>query len=768
MKRPGFVFFFFLLFAVLVLGACEGSGGRKTGTIRIWHAYRGDEEKALNAILAAWKGEPLEVLSVPFDAYQTKLRSGIPVGEGPDIFIDAHERLGDYLSRGIVGPVGDALEGEDVFMPSALAAVRQDGETYALPLSQKCIALYVNTSLVKGAPEFLEDFSTVKGALPPGTFPLVYEAQNAYFHAAILGAFGGSLLTDKDEFGLFGPGAERSIEIVRGLIDQGVVPEDADGALVANLFRSGRAAFAISGPWLANDFGNAPNLKYRVEPLPRVRAAGEPMRPMLTVESVMMSPKGATRPEVRKLVRLIAGADAARIRTKLIKVPLVRTDVDVEALGLPEADKAFLKAFTEQAKVALPLPSSTAMGVAWDPANKGMKKALRERALSPGTVLAEAKSRFDRVRGPKPPPASPVPAVIVVGLGALALTLMWLRKAKRGELYPAVRRSLPAYKYVAHAVIVLGVVVFLPLVVGAMTSLFVGTRGNFFETYVGLGNFIAILAARGVDLFSTGSFYVVLATTVLWTISNVFFHVVIGVALALVLSRPNMRLRGFYRVLLIIPWAVPSYVTALSWKGMFHRQFGAVTGLINAANEFFGLSIEPIAWFSRFSTAFTANLTTNVWLGFPFMMVVTLGALTAVPEDVLEAAKVDGASRFQRLRLVTLPMIAPTIAPAVTLGAVWTFNMFNVIYLVSGGDPDGSTEILVTEAYRWAFNREGQYGYAAAYSVLIFLMLYIGTRVMNRRKSIAKIPTDAGGTQPGNQEPGPKLVPAAQLPSEVA
>ena len=395
-----------------------------------------------------------------------------------------------------------------------------------------------------------------------------------------------------------------------------------------------------------------------------------------------------------------------------------------------------------------------------------MKKALRERALAPGVILAEAKSRFDRVRGPKPPRASPIPALLVVGLGALALTLSWLRKAKRGELGPAIRRSLPAYRYVVHAVIVLGVLVFLPLTVGALTSLFVGTRGNFFETYVGLGNFLAILAVQGGQLFSTGSFYVVLATTLLWTVTNVFFHVVIGVALALVLSRSNMRFRGFYRVLLIVPWAVPSYVTALSWKGMFHRQFGAVTGMINAANQFFGFEIEPIAWFSRFSTAFTANLATNVWLGFPFMMVVTLGALTAVPEDVLEAAKVDGASRLQRLRLVTLPMIAPTIAPAVTLGAVWTFNMFNVIYLVSGGDPDGSTEILVTEAYRWAFNREGQYGYAAAYSVLIFLLLLFATRVTSRRKS--KIPTEAGGTQPGNQEPAPKIVPVRQLPSEVA
>ena len=119
-----------------------------------------------------------------------------------------------------------------------------------------------------------------------------------------------------------------------------------------------------------------------------------------------------------------------------------------------------------------------------------------------------------------------------------------------------------------------------------------------------------------------------------------------------------------YRVLLIIPWAVPNYVTALAWKGMFHRQFGAVTGATLWLNETFGLALEPIAWFSRFATAFTANVATNAWLGFPFMMVVTVAALGSVPKEVLEAAEVDGATARQRLFRVTLPMIKPSLVPA--------------------------------------------------------------------------------------------------------
>jgi arabinogalactan oligomer/maltooligosaccharide transport system permease protein len=166
---------------------------------------------------------------------------------------------------------------------------------------------------------------------------------------------------------------------------------------------------------------------------------------------------------------------------------------------------------------------------------------------------------------------------------------------------------------------------------------------------------------------------------------------------------------------------------------MFHRQFGAV----NAVLTFLGA--EPVSWFSKFSTAFAANVATNVWLGFPFMMVVTMGALTSISKEVLEAAEVDGATRWQRFWYVTLPLLRPALLPSVILGAVWTFNMFNVVFLVSGGEPDGQTDILISEAYRWAFTRDAQIGYAAAYAVLIFLLLFGSSRLFERiqKKDVA-------------------------------
>src|ERR1044072_5122153 len=129
---------------------------------------------------------------------------------------------------------------------------------------------------------------------------------------------------------------------------------------------------------------------------------------------------------------------------------------------------------------------------------------------------------------------------------------------------------------------------------------------------------------------------------------------------------------------------------------MFHRQFGAINGIL----AWFG--VEPISWFTHFSTSFAANVATNTWLGFPFMMVVALGALQSIPTDLYEAAQVDGASRWTQFRRITLPLLRPALLPSIILGSVWTFNMFNIIYLVSGGEPGGSTGLPVSEAYRWA------------------------------------------------------------------
>lgn len=709
-----------LLPLVFLLTWGRNSFASDVEAVRLWHAYRGGEQAALDRAVSGFvesTGIDVEVLQLPHDAYASKLGAAAPGGSGPDVFIDAHERFGDYVRRGVVTPLPAATD-TSAFPQGAIEALTLEGEVYGLPLALKALVLYLNTDLLKQTPDSIE--ALVATPLPPGVFPLVYEANDAYYHAAFLHAFGARQLNPDGSFGFAGRNAARSIDFVRDLMQRGKIPEEAGGSVVKQLFISGRAAAYISGPWSAGELDGKVN--YRAVPLPRVEATGERLKPYLTVEAAALTPRGSKNLQALRLVEYLAGDESANIRVKVGRQLVARRKLPPAAEGDP-----FIQAFAAQAEHAVPMPSGDRMRTSWEPANRALKKALSGQ-VSPDAALEEAKRRFDDMVRPPPPPASPTPVLVLLGAFSLLGAFRIWRKAARGELWSPIKRSLPAYAWVAHAVVAVGLLVFVPIFVGAAASLYAGPQGNMH--YVGLANFWQILTARGAPLLSSGSFYLVLLVTVLWTLLNVVLHLVIGFSLGLLLSRPTLRLKPFYRVLLILPWAVPSYVTALAWRGMFDRQFGAVSAILEA------IGVEPFSWWAQFSTAFSANVATNVWLGFPFMMVVTLGALTSVPRDVLEAAEVDGATRWQRLRLVTIPMVKPVLGPAVLLGSIWTFNMFNVVFLVSGGEPDGTTEILVSEAYRWAFTRQAQYGYAAAYSVLIFLLLFFGSRLVSRQRAL--------------------------------
>ena len=724
-----------LLVAVVAVLVVPGCSEPPRGIV-LWHPYRGGEEAALKKVLArfeAERGVKVTALAVPYEAYLSKLEAAIPRGNGPDVFIGPHNRLGEYLLHRLVAPVGDAFPDADaaIYEPATVAAVTHEGARYAVPLASKCVALYYNTRLLPQPPRTLEELASKKDTLGPGVWPLAYESHTAYYHAPLLHAYGGKLFDEG--FAMTGEAAEKSLEKARELVTMRVVPDEASGDLVKTLFTSQRAAAVLSGPWLAGDLSD--ELPYEVVPLPSIEGVG-PLKPLLTVDGVFMTPEGTKSDDARAFARALGGTESARDRAVIGKQVVATKSYWEQAQDDGPLDVAarrqrrLLTAFHVASADAVPMPVSMAMNPVWVPAEQAIRKVLRGDA-SPKDALAEAKARYDDVmRAPPREAASPAPLLVLLGLALLAVAFAVVRRVRAPGFARELRASKPAYKYVAHAALTILVLVVLPLVAGAATSFFAGTRDD--ARFVGLANYVEILTARGKPLLSHGSFYLTLLVTVAWTVINVVFHVGIGLVLGIALARPMLRLRAVYRVLLIVPWAVPSYVTALAWKGMFHRQFGAINAILVA------LGAEPISWFSKFSTAFAANVATNVWLGFPFMMVVVMGALTSISKDVLEAAEVDGATRWQAFRLVTLPLLRPTLLPAVVLGSVWTFNMFNVVFLVSGGEPDGTTDILVSEAYRWAFARNAQLGYAAAYAVIIFGLLALMSRVLGRIGGEAK------------------------------
>jgi len=298
---------------------------------------------------------------------------------------------------------------------------------------------------------------------------------------------------------------------------------------------------------------------------------------------------------------------------------------------------------------------------------------------------------------------------------------LWQKTKETGV---EIRKRRVAYLYVAPALLGMLLLVLYPFSYGIWISFTNWSRVHFTDYwFIGSGNYVDILGGQ--------EFYTVLERTIIWTVVNVFFHVTIGLFFAVLLNR-KIRGRIVYRTMLLIPWALPSFLTALTWRGMFNFEFGAVNQFLKT------IGLQPIQWLTDPFWALIAVIIVNVWLGFPFMIVVFSGGLQSIPLDLYDAALIDGASGWQKFRYVTLPLLMPILIPASLLGFIWTFNMFNVIFLVTGGGPAQSTEILVTFAYReFTFTR---YGRAAAYSVIIFLMLLafsiVYTRVLERAQKV--------------------------------
>ena len=279
---------------------------------------------------------------------------------------------------------------------------------------------------------------------------------------------------------------------------------------------------------------------------------------------------------------------------------------------------------------------------------------------------------------------------------------------------------------VVPSFIILGAVVFYPFVYNVVLSF-----GNMNLTRIRDWNLVGF--AQYIKIFTEPTqpdFYSIFGKTIIWTVVNVFFHVVLGVFLALVL---NQRIRGkaVFRTILILPWAIPQYIVALTWRGMFNYEYGTINLIITKY-----LNLPAVEWLRSPTEAFIACILTNVWLGFPFMMVVALGALQSIPQELYEAADMDGARWLHKLRTITIPLIRPVMIPAISLGVIWTFNNLNIVWLVSNaGEPSDNTHILVSFVYKAAFNFYN-FSYASALSMVIFVILLTLTLIlMNRSKA---------------------------------
>ncbi|WP_223636485.1 sugar ABC transporter permease [Planococcus sp. 4-30] len=233
--------------------------------------------------------------------------------------------------------------------------------------------------------------------------------------------------------------------------------------------------------------------------------------------------------------------------------------------------------------------------------------------------------------------------------------------------------------------------------------------------WVGFDTFAKIFT---VDIWRS-TFFSVLGWTIIWTLVASTLQVALGIFMAVLVNQKDLRFKKFYRTILVLPWAVPGFVTILIFAGLFNDSFGAINNDILAM-----LGIDAIPWLTDENWTKVALILMQGWLGFPFIFLVTTGVLQSIPDDLYEAARIDGASIFAQFRNITMPMILIATAPVIITQYTFNFNNFNIIYLFNGGGPSvpgstaGGTDILVSWIYKLTL-QSSQYSLAAALTILL-------------------------------------------------
>jgi len=253
-----------------------------------------------------------------------------------------------------------------------------------------------------------------------------------------------------------------------------------------------------------------------------------------------------------------------------------------------------------------------------------------------------------------------------------------------------------------------------------------------YNTVIGFDNFVEFATSPGLR----GPLVTIVTWNFIFATMSLFLTFALGLLIAVIYGDPNFKGKKILRSLLIIPYTIPSLITILIWRGMLNPDLGVVNRVIESI---FGISPD---WFNVASLARIAILIVNTWLGYPYWMLVTSGALQSIPSDIYEAAEVDGATGLQRFWRITLPLLLVSVGPLMIASFIFNFNNFNLIYaFINGGPPiptatttAGYTDIIISYVYNLAFasGRGVQYGYASAISVVLFILIAVMSLIQFR------------------------------------
>ncbi len=726
------------VFAVLLLTGC--SEQRSNNKIVIWHQMRVDERVVLQKQLNQFEKLHPDIKVQQLFKETEELRSSYIIaaigGQGPDLVYGPSDMVGPFRTMGIIKPLNNVFDSTylNKFNPQGLVYSHKKlwmiadkiGNHLTLVYNKKLVPHppHTDKELIKIGEEITKD---TNGDGKTDQFGLVFNYTEPFFFVEFLTGYGGWFFDKNNHPTLDTPAMVDALKFIQDLRDKyKIMPREADYDIADMLFKEGRAGMIINGDWSWASYGKA-GIDYGITPLPLMTETGKYAEPLISPKGYCINTN--VSPEkmrnIKILLKFLLSPKQELETAKALKTFPTRKEI-YKRKELTE-DSVLVNS-KRQIELGKPMPIITEMRAIWD-AMRPAYQAVLNGSITPRQGAAQMQSNaVQKIKDLKKEVGSRIGGLIlqVIMLIIVLIILFMLRKSILG-FFRDFKSDSFAYVLALPAIGIMFLVIVYPFLYNIVISF-----SNMNLSHINDWSIIGL--NQYAEVFTEPQFYSVFLKTIIWTVVNVFFHVLIGVSLALLLHR-NLPGKGIFRTLLILPWAIPQYIVALTWRGMFNFEYGAINLILLKY-----LNLPAIEWLKSPFEAFSAAIITNIWLGFPFMMIIALGALQSIPNELYEAADIDGAKWFHKLKSITIPLIKPVMIPAITLGIIWTFNNLNVIWLVSnGGEPSDKTHILVSYVYKAAFNLY-RYGYAAAFSMVIFLILLVfGLSFLKKTKATESV-----------------------------
>ena len=717
-----------ILFLFLFLGC---SKNHSDNTINIWHQMLYENRELLRNVCDNYEndnpGIKIQLTYRETEELRSSFQAAAMGGSGPELIYYPSDQVGVFATMGIIKPLDNIFENSffNQFAKDAVISFNDKKWLVGDVVGNNLMLIY-NKDFIKNPPQTTDELIRIgkentvdldmDGIID--RYGLVWNYTEPYFYVPWLGGFGDWLIKDDNKPNLNTDANIRGFRFIKSLRDEhNIVPNECDYETANAMFKTGAAAMIINGDWSLGDYNNIVN--YDIAPLPMVSETGLWPSPMVSTKgySINNNIYGERLDKTKELLKYLISSDVQIFFAKKLNI---NPSSHIAVAEIAKEGNPIIKKLSHIISFGKPMPVVPEIRAIWD-ALRIQYQALLAGTISPEIAAFEsqkgAEQQIKNMNEIIEPGLQGSIFKILLPLGILLFLLFYYKDLI--EFYKNIKSTPSVYVFFLPPMIGIFSVIIFPFSYNVLLSLSNFSLNTFNNwEIIGLHHYWSVV--------TDSQIYMVLFKTIIWTIVNIIFHVGIGVSLAILINR-TLPVKPLIRTLLIIPWALPQYIAALTWRGMFNQEYGSVN---IALNHFFNMS--PIQWLSQPIEAFSACILTNIWLGFPFMMVIALGGLQSIPKELYDAAKVDGANRFQQLKNITIPMLIPILAPAIILGVIWTFNNINVVWLVSnGGEPSNSTHILVSFVYKAAFNLY-RYGYASALSLVIFcLLLLFGRKMIN-------------------------------------